>query len=239
MEYKSIIDKISTSKNYIGKTYIEKDDLFNLDNLFMQMKNNSLNIGKQVNNVPYLKEMAVSYENLLNNYYNKEKFNLYNEFISGTEYFEKEIIIQNNYIKLIINIDKLCNKINTGKYVSRDVPTKDLIVFSKDNSLCYEGKERAKTNTKKPILLYCPFVNPSFIIIDGNHRVNYNYSMGKTMMSIYPISINDLSYCYPSTLMEILIGIILNIQVYFNYILGKIPIDVLNNSIIPFVCDKY
>lgn len=234
MSYLSIADKIKSQNGHLYK-----NNLFNFDILFNQMKNNTLDIGLQINTVPFLKDMAIAYENLLDYYYQKDCNTIIKAVNSGDYFFEKKILIQDNYLKLIVNITKLQSKIKTTHFPSIRVPIEDLLLFSEKAELTDEGKKRAKTNLEKPFLLCTPFISSKYTVIDGNHRVYHNNLIGKKEMEVLLLSITNIDDCYPSTFNKLLTYIIFNIYFYFSYILDFISLEELESTLIPLICEKY
>lgn len=167
------------------KDIIEKSDLYKLDDTIEFMVNSLEN--RILNSTSTRQYIIDLYKKTLSEKFETNKCKIQHALRKNDEYYEKlfESGIGNDYYYLIWSVKSLKTIIETEKIKSKKLKTAELLPIVERSGITKDGLHRAKYHKSPIIIAEVPFLNPHYLIVDGNHRLLYKEMTGEKYIDCY------------------------------------------------------
>lgn len=218
------------------KKKIEKSDLYNLDSMFDDI--NKL-LSSNQNGNKLFGHLSDDYRLILDKKFKERRTRIKSKLLKNDEFFEKHLTTGNSYINLIWSVRSLNSIILASRLKPQKFDCNSLYQYAELLDITQDGLRRAEYN-KKPVIVAQNFnIRPSFIILDGNHRVVYNHAKGNKNLSGYLMAPDLFTRGFVDSYFKTLYTAYLNLNLIKRYLSGLYPERELFDLLHPVINDKY
>lgn len=227
-----------------GKNNLVKEDIFKMDTFLENVKMlKGIEKLQKINEYHNLDNMIESYKIKLDETFMHHDGNLGNIILKrvGKNPYQRTIDLpfEGEYYNLIWNVEKLVEVINENKIKPRWFSVTKLMKVVDKEGINEFALDNAKGNKMPIIVGYFSQLNPSYIVLDGNHRVMSRYQRHKCFIKGYELLPQYLAKGLAGDIFKDLFFMHLNIYTVLTYIVGKISEKQLREQIIPVINNLY